>query len=138
MIDIHGNGKPNNETDWTESSFSPDFLSMRDNRFDTIEPDDLYEEYSDPLARRRKKSKAAQLFGHPDGLDEPLKDSGSLLHLANIYGTKRIEEVFGWTKQGAGLRQSKFRGLARVGAQFTLTLAAYNLIRLPKLLAAPP
>ena len=51
---------------------------------------------------------------------------------------KRIEEVFGWTKQGAGLRQSKFRGLARVGAQFTLTLAAYNLIRLPKLLAAPP
>ena len=51
---------------------------------------------------------------------------------------KRIEEVFGWTKQGAGLRQSKFRSLARVGAQFTLTLAAYNLIRLPKLLAAPP
>ena len=51
---------------------------------------------------------------------------------------KRIEDVFGWTKQGAGLRQSKFRGLARVGAQFTLTLAAYNLIRLPKLLEAPP
>ena len=51
---------------------------------------------------------------------------------------KRIEEVFGWTKQGAGLRQSKFRGLARVGAQFVLTLAAYNLIRLPKLLEAPP
>ena len=39
---------------------------------------------------------------------------------------KRIKEVFGWTKQGAGLRQSKFRGLARVGAQLTLTLAAYN------------
>ena len=51
---------------------------------------------------------------------------------------KRIEDVFGWTKQGAGLRQSKFRGLARVGAQFVLTLAAYNLIRLPKLLEAPP
>jgi hypothetical protein len=51
---------------------------------------------------------------------------------------KRIEEIFGWIKQGAGLRQSKFRGLRRVNAQFTLALAAYNLIRLPKLLEAPP
>jgi len=51
---------------------------------------------------------------------------------------KRIEEIFGWIKQSAGLRQSKFRGLARVNSQFTLNLAAYNLIRLPKLLAAPP
>ncbi|MCP5074780.1 MAG: IS5 family transposase [Rhodobacteraceae bacterium] len=51
---------------------------------------------------------------------------------------KRIEEIFGWIKQGAGLRQSKFRGLARVNSQFILALAAYNLIRLPKLLQAPP
>ncbi len=51
---------------------------------------------------------------------------------------KRIEEIFGWIKESAGLRQSKFRGRARVDAQFTLALAAYNLIRLPKLLEAPP
>ena len=51
---------------------------------------------------------------------------------------KRIEEIFGWIKQGAGLRQSKFRGRTRVNAQFTLALAAYNLIRLPQLLEAPP
>ena len=51
---------------------------------------------------------------------------------------KRIEEIFGWIKQGAGLRQSKFRGLERVNAQFTFALAAYNLIRLPKLLGASP
>ena len=49
---------------------------------------------------------------------------------------KRIEEVFGWTKSAAGLRKTRHRGLARVGSQFTLTMAAYNLIRLPKLLAA--
>jgi len=48
---------------------------------------------------------------------------------------KRIEEVFGWIKESAGLRQTKFRGRARVKAQFTLALAAYTLIRLPKLLA---
>lgn len=49
---------------------------------------------------------------------------------------KRIEEVFAWVKTVAGWRKTQHRGLARVGWQFTLALAAYNLIRLPKLLAA--
>jgi hypothetical protein len=48
---------------------------------------------------------------------------------------KRIEEAFGWIK-GAGLRKMRHRGTARVGWMFTLTAAAYNLIRLPKRLAA--
>ncbi len=47
---------------------------------------------------------------------------------------KRIEEVFGWLKSAAGLRQTKHRGRERVGWCFTLAMAAYNLIRLPKLL----
>jgi hypothetical protein len=50
---------------------------------------------------------------------------------------KRIEEVFGWIKSSAGLAKVKLRGRDRVDAAFTLVLAAYNLIRLPKLLAAP-
>ena len=50
---------------------------------------------------------------------------------------KRIEEVFGWMKSAAGLARIKLRGRAKVDAAFTLGLAAYNLIRLPKLLAAP-
>jgi transposase len=50
---------------------------------------------------------------------------------------KRIEEVFGWVKSSAGLAKVKLRGRDRVDAAFTLALAAYNLIRLPKLLAAP-
>jgi len=49
---------------------------------------------------------------------------------------KRIEEVFGWTKGPAGLAKVKLRGQAKVDAVFTLALAAYNLIRLPKLLGA--
>jgi IS5 family transposase len=48
---------------------------------------------------------------------------------------KRIEEGFGWTKAAAGFRKTRHRGLARVGWMFTLTATAYNLIRLPKLLA---
>lgn len=50
---------------------------------------------------------------------------------------KRIEEVFGWIKASAGLAKVKLRGRARVDAAFTLALVAYNLIRLPKLLAVP-
>jgi transposase len=49
---------------------------------------------------------------------------------------KRIEEVFGWAKSSAGLAKVKLRGRRKVEAAFTLGLAAYNLIRLPKLLAA--
>jgi transposase len=50
---------------------------------------------------------------------------------------KRIEEVFGWVKSSARLAKVKLRGRCRVNAAFTLALAAYNLIRLPKLLAVP-
>jgi transposase len=49
---------------------------------------------------------------------------------------KRIEEGFGWIKTVGGLRKTRHRGTARVGWQFTLTAAAYNLVRFPKLLAS--
>ena len=48
---------------------------------------------------------------------------------------KRIEEVFGWIKAQAGYERVKVRGKARVTATFTDPVAAYNLIRLPKLIA---
>ena len=48
---------------------------------------------------------------------------------------KRIEEVFGWIKTIGGLRKTRHRGTARVGWMFTFTAAAYNLVRIPKLLA---
>ena len=48
---------------------------------------------------------------------------------------KRIEEAFGWIKAQAGLRKVKLRGRAEVEALFTFAAAAYNLVRLPKLIA---
>jgi transposase len=48
---------------------------------------------------------------------------------------KRIEEAFGWAKTVAGLRKLRHRGLPKVDWQFTLAMAAYDLVRLPKLLA---
>src|SRR5689334_15453282 len=47
---------------------------------------------------------------------------------------KRIEEVFGWLKTIGGQRKTHYRGTPRVGWMFTLAAAAYDLIRLPKLL----
>jgi len=49
---------------------------------------------------------------------------------------KRIEEAFGWIKTVAGLRQTKLRGLPKVDWAFTFAAAAYNLVRLPKLIGA--
>lgn len=51
---------------------------------------------------------------------------------------KRIEETFGWIKTIAGQDKTVFRGLDRVDFAFTFAAAAYNLVRLPKLLAAVP
>jgi transposase len=50
---------------------------------------------------------------------------------------KRIEEIFGWTKSIGRLGQLNVRGIAKANTAFILALAAYDLIRLPKLLEAP-
>ena len=49
---------------------------------------------------------------------------------------KRIEEPFGWIKTVGGLRKTRHRGRRLVEWLFVLTAAAYNLIRIPKLLPA--
>jgi hypothetical protein len=48
---------------------------------------------------------------------------------------KRIEESFGWIKTIGGAAKLKLRGLAKARGFFTLQMIAYNLIRLPRLLA---
>jgi transposase len=49
---------------------------------------------------------------------------------------KRIEEPFGWMKTVGGFRKTRHCGRGLVEWFFVLTAAAYNLIRIPKLLAA--
>ena len=44
-----------------------------------------------------------------------------------------IEKAFGWMKQTGGMRKTRFRGRLKVGWQFLMTAAAFNLWRLPKL-----
>jgi hypothetical protein len=56
-------------------------------------------------------------------------------YLASQRIRKRIEEAFGWIKTVAGQQKTRFRGVGRVGFAFTFATAAYNLVRLPRLLA---
>jgi transposase len=49
---------------------------------------------------------------------------------------KRIEEPFGWMKTVGGLRKTRHRGRDLVEWFFVLTATAYNLVRIPKILAA--
>jgi transposase len=49
---------------------------------------------------------------------------------------KQIEEPFGWIKSVGGLRKTRHRGSALVEWFFVLTATAYNLVRIPKLLAS--
>jgi len=47
-----------------------------------------------------------------------------------------VECIFGWGKLHGTMRKTKHRGVAAVGADFMLNLIAYNLVRIPKLIAA--
>ncbi len=47
-----------------------------------------------------------------------------------------VECIFGGGKQHGTMRKTKHRGTAAVGADFMLNLIAYNLVRIPKLIAA--
>src|SRR5690606_29298540 len=47
---------------------------------------------------------------------------------------QRIEQVFGWGKTVGPMRKTKLRGRAKVAAQTLLGFAAYNRVRIHKLL----
>jgi transposase len=65
----------------------------------------------------------------------PSEVAASLRYAISQRLRKRIEECFGWGKTVGGLAQVKVRGLDKVRAVFVFGIAAYNLVRLPKLLA---
>jgi transposase len=46
---------------------------------------------------------------------------------------KLVEQVFGWTKTVGGMRKTRHRGVPLVGWMFTLTTAAYNMVRMRNL-----
>jgi len=49
----------------------------------------------------------------------------------------KVEEIFGWMKTVGGLRKTRYRGLEKVDFAGYLVGAAYNLVRLARLVATP-
>lgn len=49
---------------------------------------------------------------------------------------KKVEEIFGWLKTIGGFRKTRYRGQARTGLWGYVAAAAYNLVRMSKLLPA--
>ena len=58
-------------------------------------------------------------------------------YLASQRLRKRIEECFGWGKDGRPMRKMKVVGKEKVAFLTTLTVGCYTLLRLAKLLADP-
>jgi len=50
---------------------------------------------------------------------------------------KRVEEVFGWLKTVGGFRRTRYRGVSRTQFAGYLVAAAYNLVRLARLVPRP-
>lgn len=91
--------------------------------------------------RKRKITPHIAINGAVSKLGKPRKtaiDRRTTRHLGYKISQcirKRVEEVFGWTKTQAGYEQVKVRGRTRAEAVFTFAATAYNLLRIPKLLA---
>lgn len=62
---------------------------------------------------------------------------GTAAYEASQRCRKKVEESFGWMKTVAGLARTKLTGRWKLGQQVHLAAAAYNLVRMRKLLASP-
>lgn len=62
----------------------------------------------------------------------------TLAHAASQKVRKRIEEIFGWAKTTGCFRKSRYRGVERTHAQGQYVIAAWNLVRMARLLGSPP
>lgn len=59
-------------------------------------------------------------------------------HAASQKVRKRIEEIFGWTKTTGCFRKTRYRGVERTHAHGQYVVAAWNLVRMAKLMMSGP
>jgi transposase len=86
------------------------------------------------LRHRRIRPHLAQVTGrHTPGLDA--RTTRHVGYALSQRIRKRVEEIVGWLKTIGGLRQPRFRGVARTQHAAYLVGAAYNLLRISRLLA---
>ena len=86
------------------------------------------------LRRRRIRPHLAQIRGrHTPGLDG--RTTHTVGYALSQRLRKRVEEIFGWCKTVGGLAKSRFRGVRRTAHTAHWVGAAYNLLRMSRLLA---
>jgi transposase len=79
----------------------------------------------------------AQNLTRPGGSALDARTTRHESYAMSQHARPRIEPAFGWLKTIAWLRKVKLRGLAKVDWLLVFASAAFNLIRLPKLLPRP-
>jgi transposase len=79
----------------------------------------------------------AQNLTRPGGSAIDTRTTRHAGYAKSQHARPRIEPAFGWLKTIAWIRKVKLRGLAKVDWLFVFASAAFNLIRLPKLLPRP-
>lgn len=86
---------------------------------------------------RRIAPHAAQIEGRAvAGLDG--RTTARRGYRSSLMVRRRIEEIFGWIKTIGGMRRSRYRGVERTDLCAQMVGAAYNLVRMAKLLSGCP
>jgi transposase len=112
-------------------------LEMPDGRRATIGADKAYDTAAF-VAAAREMNVTPHVTQNINGHRGSNVDERTTRHpgyLISLTIRKRIEEANGWIKSIAGMDRAPFRGLMRMGGAFKFRTTAYNLLRMPRLLA---
>ena len=105
----------------------------------TLGADKHYQErkFSEELRRRRVAphvAEYARCAQWPNHLSEAERNDPG--YRVSQKKRKLVEKVFGWDKLSSVMRKIKLRGMRRVDWFFRLLTAAYNMVRMTKLIPA--
>jgi Transposase DDE domain len=105
-------------------------------RHRTVGADKAYDvrEFIDLTRELGTTPHVAQNLARPGGSAIDDRTTRHVGYAMSQHARPRIEPAFGWLKTIAWIRKVKLRGLANVDWLFVFASAAFNLIRLPKLL----
>ncbi len=109
----------------------------------TLGTDTLYQQQKF-IGDLRQRGIAPHVSEYTQGVNNMAKNSLTEAERADTRRTisqkkrKLVEKVFGWAKLDSVLRQVKVRGLARVDWFYRFAMAAYNLMRLRRLIPIEP
>ncbi len=128
-----------NEAEWTEGLRLVARQRRHGRRVRTLGADKAYDvaRFVEPLRALGVTPHVAQQITHHRGSH---LDGRTVRHPGYAFSQrarKRVEEIFGWMKTIGGLRKTRYRGVQRTQLGTYLVAAAYNLLRMAKLVPVP-